>query len=102
MFLHAAPLSTSVFTDAEYTRELLSCGHDGRIKVLQMKKSTINILLALTSSRNLLKASKNIAYEEQLLMFLIVLTHGLSNCTIHELFQHSGETVRMLFTLCFI
>jgi hypothetical protein len=63
--LCTSPLRTSAFTGAEYTRELLSCGHDGRIKeLLRMKKSTFDSLLSWALSRNLLREKKYITHEE--------------------------------------
>ncbi len=58
-----------------------------------MKKSTFDSLLSWASSRNLLRATKNITQDEQFFMFLMVLNQGLSNRAIQERFQHSGETV---------
>jgi hypothetical protein len=64
------PSRTSALSGAEYARELLNCGHDTRIReVLRMKKSTFDALLAWASHKDLIKTSKNIAQEEQFLMF---------------------------------
>ncbi len=86
-----SPFWTSPLTGVEYTHELLACGPEGRIKeVLRMKKATFESLIAWAKRKNMVKASKNDACKEQLLMLLMVLNQGLWNCAIQEQFQHSG------------
>ncbi len=73
--LSFSPVQTSALSGAEFTQELINCGHDGRIKeVLQMKKASFEKLLAWEKKNQLLRASKNVSIEEQLVPFLMALS----------------------------
>jgi hypothetical protein len=48
-------------------------------------------------NRSLLKASKNISVEQQLIIFLWIVGHEASTREAQEHFQHSGETISRYF-----
>jgi hypothetical protein len=73
-------MRTSPLCGAEYTFELLDCGNDRHIKeVLRMSRASFDSTISWAENIELLHATRNIAVEEQLAMFLTSLGHGLSN-----------------------
>jgi predicted chitinase len=50
-----------------------------------------------TRSKCLLADTRRVSVEEQIAMFLAVVTRNESNRAIQERFQHSGETVHRYF-----
>ena len=96
----------ALWTDSErklkhnYTSELLGCGHEGRIyRVLRMKLSTFYSLRDWCVANTQLRGSKtrDVTIEEKLLIFLWIVSNGISNRAAQEVFARSGDTVSRCF-----
>jgi site-specific recombinase XerC len=85
-------MRTSSLRDSAYTSELLNCGHDRRInEVLLIGEETFDSWVDSMKREDFLHATKPVAIEEQLTMFISTLYQGLSNRAIQVRFQQSGE-----------
>jgi hypothetical protein len=93
------PMRTSTLSGAVYLREVLLSENPRRcFEILRMPKEAFTALCHWTRSKGLLADStRSISVEEQIAMFLAVVTRNESNRAIQERFQHSGETVHRYF-----
>jgi len=83
---------TSVLTGRMYMQELLN-GHPRRFKEIMCMELPTFLAICQDLQEVELKETLNVSVEEQLTMFLSVVSHGWSNQDVQERFQHSGETV---------
>ena len=83
---------TSVLTGRMYMQELLN-GHPCRFKEIMHMQLPTFLAICQDLQEVELKETLNVSVEEQLTMFLSVVSHGWSNRDVQERFQHSGETV---------
>lgn len=95
------PVNTSILTGAKYIREILD-GHPQRcLDILRMESHIFQLLCDHLRSKNLLKNSKGVSVEEQLGMFMYMLSRNASYRTLTDRFQHSPETVHRHINGCF-
>ena len=95
------PVKTSILTGAKYIREILD-GHPQRcLDILRMESHIFQLLCDHLRSKNLLKNSKGVSVEEQLGMFMYMLSRNASYLTLTDRFQHSPETVHRHINGCF-
>jgi hypothetical protein len=92
------PKRTSPLKGGEYIRELLESAHPGRIQeVLRMRLKPFEALCNIMREEGHLHDTKHIDVEEQLAMFLHVVSKSAGFRDVEERFQHSGETVHRYF-----
>ena len=95
--LFKTPRSTSKLTGAQKTKEWLE-GHPVRFyEQLRVDKHTFYLLRDALCERNLLKDTKRMDVNEQLVIFLHTIGHNVRNRVLQDRFQHSGETISRHF-----
>jgi hypothetical protein len=95
--LFKTPRNTSMLTGAQKTVELLE-GHPVRFyEQLRLEKHTFFLLRDALCERNLLKDTKRMTVDEQLVMFLHTIGHNVRNRVIQDRYQHSGEPISRHF-----
>jgi len=78
--------------------EVLNCDNPRRcLEVFRMKVEVFQVLCATLASQGGLSASKHIAVDEKVGMFLWTVANAASNRQVQERFQHSGDTVSRNF-----
>ena len=87
------PKHTSEYTGAKKVKEILE-GHENWCKSefrmeTRIFKETCNYL----RREGLLRDTRGVTVEEQLGMFMYMISHNASNDRLKKAFQHSGETV---------
>jgi hypothetical protein len=58
-----------------------------------MEPDIFRAIVALLRTKNLLRDTRGVAVEEQLGMFMYMLSDNASNDGLQKWFQHSGETI---------
>ncbi|XP_040385299.1 uncharacterized protein LOC121055969 [Oryza brachyantha] len=95
------PCHTSKLSGAEYISELLN-GHPRRCcNNLRMESHIFQSLSDHLRSKNLLQSTRGVMVEEQLGMFMYMLSRNASFGALTDRFQHSPETVHRHLTSCF-
>lgn len=91
-------------TGQSYIEKILNYPNPERIRqVFRMPKETFLALCKWTTDRNLLSPTRatlsfpGISVEEQIAIFLKVVSENASNRTVQERFQHSGDTISRHF-----
>ena len=91
--LFKTPRNTSELTVAQKTQEWLE-GHPVRFyEQLRVDKHTFYLLRDALCERNLLKDTKRMDVNEQLVIFLHTIGHNVRNRVIQDRYQHSGEPI---------
>jgi hypothetical protein len=90
------PYRTSELTGHSWVQEILQGNPTRCYEMFRMEKHIFNKLCTELVEHGL-KASKPMAVEEMVAMFLVIVGHGVGNRMIQERFQHSGETVSRHF-----
>jgi len=91
------PIRDSQLSGAEWIREIVH-GHSDRIyEAFRMERHVFLNLCDLMRVRGWLKDSRFVQIDEQVGIFLSVVTHNNSNRDLCERFQHSGETISKYF-----
>ena len=95
------PMHTSILTGALYIWELLE-GHPTRChNILRMESHIFQALYNHLRSTNLLQNSRGVSVEEQLGIFMYMLSRNASFRTLTDRFQHSPETIHRHISSCF-
>jgi hypothetical protein len=85
-------LSKPILSGGDYLRDLLNCGNHKRIYlVLRMQKDTFDKLCLWMRRGRYLKDSKRVLVEQQVAMFLWVITYGASTIATCERFRITVE-----------
>ena len=91
--------NTSILTGAQKTKELLE-GHPVRFyEQIRLEKHIFYLLRDALCERGLLKDTKRMTVDEQLLMFLHTIGHNVRNRVIQDRYQHSGEPIGRHFNI---
>jgi hypothetical protein len=92
-------MRSSSLSGATYLREVLLSENPRRcFEILRMPKETFTALCYWARSKGLLAdANGCVSVEEQIAMFLAVVTKNESSWAIQERFEHSEETVHGYF-----
>ncbi|KAL3747615.1 hypothetical protein ACJRO7_016420 [Eucalyptus globulus] len=91
------PIRDSQLSGEEWIREIVH-GHSDRIyEAFRMERHVFLNLCDLMRVRGWLKDSRFVQIDEQVGIFLSVVTHNNSNKDLCERFQHSGETIGKYF-----
>jgi hypothetical protein len=97
LYFLKTPVRTSIRTGEIFTNEILNA-HPRRVhEVLRMPITTFLDLRDWLEDRHLLRSSRGVTVEEQLMIFLWIVGHNGSNRDAQDLFQHSGETISRNF-----
>lgn len=92
------PMRTSQLSGQEYMAEVLNCGNTRRCQeVFRMKPNVFRFLCSELQNKGGLSASRHVAIDEKVGMFLWTVARAASNRDVQERFQHSGDTVSRHF-----
>jgi hypothetical protein len=87
------PIHTSSLTGAKKVREILE-GHKSWCKYeFRMEPAIFETITNFLRRENLLRDTRRVIIEEQLEMFMYMISHNASNQMLQKAFQHSGETI---------
>lgn len=87
------PVHTSEYTGAKKMKEILE-GHESWCKSeFRMEPEIFKATCNYLRREGLLRDTRRVTIEEQLGMFLFMISHNASNERLKKTFQHSGETV---------
>ncbi|XP_020407825.1 putative nuclease HARBI1 [Zea mays] len=87
------PIHTSSLTGAKKVKEILE-GHESWCKSeFRMEKEIFKATSNFLRRENLLRDTRGVSVEEQLGMFMYMISHNASNQMLQKAFQHSGETI---------
>ena len=87
------PIHTSSLTGAKKVKEILE-GHESWCKSeFRMEKEIFKVTSNFLRRENLLRDTRGVSVEEQLGMFMYMISHNASNQMLQKAFQHSGETI---------
>lgn len=82
-----------------YIRKIIRSTDRTCIDMTRMNKASFHHLCRVLRSRGLLRDTLYVSVEEQLVMFLNTVGHGMSNRIISRNFARSGETVSRYFNI---
>ncbi|KAA8907603.1 hypothetical protein FN846DRAFT_1012413 [Sphaerosporella brunnea] len=86
------PMRPSVLSGVVYIKEILTCRNPRRaLKVLRMSGPTFRTLCQWFCTKGLLRDTRNVTVEEEVVMFMAVVGKGNSNRDTQETFRHSGR-----------
>lgn len=95
------PVHTSSLPGAKKVKEILE-GHEIWCRVeFRMEPEIFRATSNFLRRENLLRDTRGVAAEEQLGMFMFMLSHNASNQRLQKAFQHSGETIHRKITEVF-
>ncbi|XP_012699086.1 uncharacterized protein LOC105913761 [Setaria italica] len=95
------PVHTSSLPIAKKVKEILE-GHPSWCKVeFQMEPEIFKAIVNFLRRENFLCDTPCVAVEEQLGMFMSILSHNASNQRLQKDFQHSGKTIHRKITKVF-
>ena len=87
------PVHTSSLSGASKVKEILE-GHESWSRVeFRMEPEIFKSIVDYLRRENLLKGTSRVAVEEQLAMFMYMISHNASNQDLQKYFQHSAETI---------
>lgn len=87
------PVHTSEYTGAKKMKEILE-GHESWCKSeFRMEPEIFKATCNYLRREGLLRDTRRVTIEEQLGMFLFMISHNACNERLKKTFQHSGETV---------
>ncbi|XP_040379111.1 uncharacterized protein LOC102715196 [Oryza brachyantha] len=87
------PLHTSILTGSIKVKEILE-GHENWSKAeFRMEPEIFRATARYLSMKSLLCDTRGVDVEEQLGMFMYMISHNASNQDLQNAFQHSGETI---------
>lgn len=94
-------MHASSLPGAKKVKEILE-GHPSWCKVeFRMEPEIFKATTDFFRKENLLRDTRGVAVEEQLGMFMFMLSHNASNQRLQKAFQHSGETIHQKITKVF-
>ncbi len=95
--------SKPILSGADYLRDLLNCGNHKRIySVLRMQKETFEKLCLWFKTRGYLKDSRVVRIEQQVAMFLWVITYRASTTATCERFRITVEPLHRYVRLFYL
>ena len=87
------PVHTSALTVAKKVKEILE-GHESWCRVeFRMEPEIFRATSDFLRREGLMHDTRGVTVEEQLGMFMYMISHNASNLKLQKAFQHSGETV---------
>lgn len=84
-------------TRLEYIDNIIRYNDISCVDQLRMDKRTFDILFELLQNTRRIKTKGAVSAEEQVCMFLHIISHHVKNQTIRDRFFRSGETVSLYF-----
>lgn len=94
------PLHTSKLTGEEWTQEILSSENPRLFpKNMRMEKPVFQKLCEVFRERGYLRDSRHVSVEQQLHIFLYIVSNNAANRNVQGRFQHSGETISRYFNI---
>ena len=95
------PVHTSSLPGAKKVKEILE-GHESWSKVeFRMEPEIFRAVVEFIRREGLLEGTPFVGVEEQLGMFMYMISHNASNQDLQKQFQHSGETIHRKITEIF-
>ena len=85
------------YAKREYVRYLVHNNDESCILQVTMNRLVFFKLCKMLENIRSLKPTRNIAIDEQVTMFLHIISHHLKNRVIRQNFQRSGETISQYF-----
>ena len=93
LYEEKTPVHTSVLTGAMKVKEILE-GHESWSKVeFRMEPEIFKSISNYIKRERLLEGTPNVGVDEQLGMFMYMISHNATNRDLQKYFQHSAETV---------
>ena len=92
-YLLPEPVHTSIRTGQRITKEILRTYSRRVLEVIRMLITTFLDLQDWVVERGLLRSTRYVSVEEQIMMFWWMVGHGATNREACEQFQHAGDTV---------
>ena len=91
------PCHTSILIGALWVEEILE-GHEDYCKFeFHMDPFIFETLANILRQKNLLSNTRSVTSEEQLTIFVYILSKNISNRALQERFRHSGEMIHRHF-----
>ncbi|TVU35559.1 hypothetical protein EJB05_17455, partial [Eragrostis curvula] len=87
------PVHTSEYTGAKKMREILEGHEKWCLSEFRMEPQIFKAISNYLRREGLLRDTRGVAVEEQLGMFMFMISHNASNDRLQKAFQHSGETI---------
>ena len=92
-YLSPGLVHTLVWTGQQFTEEILRAHLPWVCQVIRIPITIFLDLRDWVVERGLLRSTRYVSVEEQLMMFLWMIGHGATNGEVCEQFQHAGDTV---------
>ena len=96
-YLTKQPCRNSALTGHDYVLEILNGNNSRCYEQLRMNKHVFLSLCNVLKEKELLENSRYITVEEQVAMFLYVISHNEQHRVVGERYQHSTETTSHCF-----
>ncbi|XP_044346290.1 uncharacterized protein [Triticum aestivum] len=87
------PVHASSLSGATKVKEILEGNESWSRVEFRMEPEIFNSIVDYLRRENLLKGTSRVAIEEQLAMFMYMISHNASNQDLQKYFQHSAETI---------
>ncbi|MFQ6661098.1 hypothetical protein Gotur_029372 [Gossypium turneri] len=85
------------YAKGDYVKRLVYASDETSIEQVRMNRITFFKLCEMLQNLGELKSSRNMLIDEQVVMFLHIISHHLKNRVIKHHFNRSGETVSRSF-----
>ncbi|KAL5578857.1 hypothetical protein UlMin_011299 [Ulmus minor] len=92
------PMHTSIRTGHEYMLELLNQHPDRMFNKIRMYRPCFEMLIQVLRQQTALQNSRYLTLEEQVMIFVYVISQKATNRMAMEDWQHSGSTISVVFT----
>ncbi|KAL5554275.1 hypothetical protein UlMin_041676 [Ulmus minor] len=92
------PMHTSIRTGHQYMLELLNQHPDRMFNKIRMYRPCFEMLIQVLRQQTTLQNSRYLTLEEQVMIFVYVISQKATNRMAMEDWQHSGSTISVVFT----
>ena len=92
------PMHTSIRTGHQYMLELLNQHPDRMFNKIRMYRPCFEMLIQVLRQQTGLQNSRYFTLEEQVMIFVYVISQKATNRMAMEDWQHSGSTISVVFT----
>ncbi|KAL5580016.1 hypothetical protein UlMin_012458 [Ulmus minor] len=92
------PMHTSIRTGHQYMMELINDHPDRLFNKIRMYRPCFEMLIQVLRQQTALQNSRFLTLEEQVMIFIYVISQKATNRMAMEDWQHSGSTISIVFT----
>ncbi|KAL5567609.1 hypothetical protein UlMin_024184 [Ulmus minor] len=92
------PMHTSIRTGHQYMLELINDHPDRLFNKIRMYRPCFEMLIQVLRQQTALQNSRFLTLEEQVMIFIYVISQKATNRMAMEDWQHSGSTISIVFT----